>query len=248
MIFTLYYMYATLLQWWRLGSLKNKLNGTLNSKNALLLSTSKNIHGSKRQRSIENLLFHVEDRIACTIVPKQIVNLAHWILFPKDLKAFPIHIEVRKCDLKPPFLYLMVRTLLDNYTRHDSEIIQIEHFGELVAWKGTSKFEVLLKTDLEHLTKLVHCFWNSTIDINHDLEVLEVETVNIDGNANKIKYTRKYSIGETIKYSHSPVHWKKFAQDVKELYLKIRENSNPKIKIENGSSKLDDQKEFLYTK
>lgn len=70
MIFTLYYMYATFLQWWRLGALRNKLNGTLNSKNAILLSRSRLIHATKRQRGIETLLFHAGDRIACTIVPK----------------------------------------------------------------------------------------------------------------------------------------------------------------------------------
>ncbi|KAL3270547.1 hypothetical protein HHI36_021085 [Cryptolaemus montrouzieri] len=246
MIFTIYYMYATVLQWWRLGSLRNKLNGTLNTKNALLLSSSKTIHNSKRQRSIENLLFHVEERIACTIVPKQNVNLSHWIIFPKDPSTFPIFFQFGQFIPKPPHVYLIVRTLLDNYNKHEGALIQIENFGELVAWKATSKFEILLKTDVEHLTKLVHCFWNSPIDINHDLEMLELETVNVDGNANKIKYDRKYSLGERLKYSHSPVHWKKFSGEVKDLYLRIRENSNPKIKIENGASKTEDHKVPIY--
>lgn len=71
MIFTLYYMYATFLQWWRLGSLKNKLNGTLNGKNALLVGSKSAILGTNKDRGIENLLFHKDDRIACTVIPKK---------------------------------------------------------------------------------------------------------------------------------------------------------------------------------
>ncbi|XP_045466923.1 uncharacterized protein LOC123675586 [Harmonia axyridis] len=242
MIFTLYYMYATLLQWWRLGTLRNKLNGTLNSKNALLLSRSKLVHSTKRQRSIESLLFHVGDRIACTIVPKQTICLAHWVLFPKDPKCFPIHIEYKNTNLKPPYIHLVIKSFLEYY-RHESETIQIENFGQLMAWKATSnKFEVILKTDMENMTKLIQCYYNSIIDINHDLEMIELETINIDGSASRIQYGRKYSTAETLKFSYAPVHWKKFVGELKDLYSKIRENSTPKIKIENGSGKVDDHK------
>lgn len=70
MLFTLYYAYATIMQWWRLSTLRNKLNGTLTAQNALLVSSGQSIHDSRNQRSLENLLFRTEDRIACTVVPK----------------------------------------------------------------------------------------------------------------------------------------------------------------------------------
>lgn len=70
MIFTLYYMYATVLQWWRLGALKNKLNGTLNPQNALLVACGNVISDPKNHRCLENLLFQNENRIGCTVVPK----------------------------------------------------------------------------------------------------------------------------------------------------------------------------------
>lgn len=63
-------MYATFLQWWRLGTLKNKLNGTLNSQNALLVCDKNIVYDAKKLRSFENLLFHAEDRIGCTVVPR----------------------------------------------------------------------------------------------------------------------------------------------------------------------------------
>lgn len=53
----------------------------------------------------------------------------------------------------------------------------MEDYGELMAWKTTSnKFEVIMKTDLDNLTKLMQCYYNSIIDINHDLEMLELES------------------------------------------------------------------------
>lgn len=70
MILTLYYMYATFLQWWRLGTLRNKLRGTLNHQNALVVSNSLNLYDVRDHRSLENLLFQNGDRVVCTIVPK----------------------------------------------------------------------------------------------------------------------------------------------------------------------------------
>lgn len=70
MIFTLYYMYATFLQWWRLGILRNKLRGTLNHQNALVVSDALNLYDVRDHRSLENLLFQNDERVVCTIVPK----------------------------------------------------------------------------------------------------------------------------------------------------------------------------------
>ncbi|KAJ8939503.1 hypothetical protein NQ314_011118 [Rhamnusium bicolor] len=188
MFFTIFYMYATVMQWWRLGSLKNKLNGTLNSQNALLVCNESVIFETKKSRSFENLLFRSEDRVGCTIVPK------------------------------------------------------VENFGELIAWKVTDHFEAILKTDIDKLTKLVHCYSQSAVDINHELKLLRIETVDIEGSATRIKYDRRYSLESTLKYSHAPVYWKKFVESLKETYSKIRDTTTPKITIENGATKPDDIK------
>lgn len=71
-------MYATLIQWWRLGSLKNKLRDTLNSQNALLVCNQNVIYDAKKIRSLENLLFHSEDRIGCTVVPRVSTEKSHF--------------------------------------------------------------------------------------------------------------------------------------------------------------------------
>lgn len=60
------------MQWWRLGTLRNKINGTLNTQNSLLICTNDVIYDFRKQRSIENLLFHNDNRIGCTVVPKVI--------------------------------------------------------------------------------------------------------------------------------------------------------------------------------
>lgn len=70
------YMYSTLMQWWRLGALKNKLRGTLNAQNALLVCKDTVIHDPKRPRCFESLLFKNGDRIACTIVPKVLFSFS----------------------------------------------------------------------------------------------------------------------------------------------------------------------------
>lgn len=57
-----------------------------------------------------------------------------------------------------------------------THFLQIENFGELVAWKVTDHFEAILKTDMDKLTKLVHCFSQSDCDINHELQLVKIES------------------------------------------------------------------------
>lgn len=58
-------------------------------------------------------------------------------------------------------------------------MLQVEEFGELVAWRASDYFEAILKTDLDKLTKLVHCFSQSPVDINHELKLLKLESKSI---------------------------------------------------------------------
>ncbi|XP_044261348.1 biotin--protein ligase [Tribolium madens] len=235
MIFTLWYAYATIMQWWRLRTLLNKLNGTLNDQNALLVCSGHSVHDSRKQRSLENLLFCTETRIACTVVPKQKLNLSQWIAFPRNLRYFPIYIDDNKIPIRGREIFILLQAVLDNYVKHQSEIIQVENFGELVGWKASDSFEVVVKTDLEHLTKLVNQFSQNNLDINHELKLLKLETVDVENAPTVIKYEKKYLKEQTVKYSYAPVHWNKFVQEVKDLYSKIRDITTPKIKIENGS-------------
>ncbi|KAF5284152.1 hypothetical protein FQR65_LT00152 [Abscondita terminalis] len=225
------------MQWWRLGCLRNKLNGTLNSHNALMVCVGNTISDSKNQRCLENLLFHNEDRVGCTIVPKQQIDLSQWAQFPKDLNYFPIFISDGKTVLTAPKIYMLLQAKLDDYVRHDSEIIQVENFGELIAWRAQDHFEIILKTDMTNLTKFVNCFCDHGIDINHELKLLRIETVNVEGNPSRIKYDLRYPLENRLKYSLAPVHWKRFAVELKSLYSKLHKLDRPTITIENSTSK-----------
>ncbi|XP_018334638.1 uncharacterized protein LOC108743566 [Agrilus planipennis] len=131
MIFTLFYMYATALQWWKLGVLKNKLSGTLNSHNALLVCNNSNFLDRKRRRCLENLLVQKGDRLACTIVPKQVLDLAQWAAIPKDNKYFPIFMKINKFFSKSPKMYVLVQTNLDSYTPHQSATVEVRYEGSI---------------------------------------------------------------------------------------------------------------------
>ncbi|KAF5283108.1 hypothetical protein FQA39_LY17415 [Lamprigera yunnana] len=235
MIFTLYYMYSTLMQWWRLGSLRNKLSGTLNTHNALVVCVGNTISEPKQRRCLENLLFQNDDRVGCTVVPKQHVDLGQWVTFPKDLNYFPIFISDHKTVLNSPKIFLLLRARLDDYQQHDSEIIQMENFGELVAWRVQKNFEVILKTDMTNLTKFVNCFSDHNLDINHELKLLRIETVDVEGYPVRVKYDLRYSLEKRMKYSLAPVHWKKFVNEVKLLYQKHHKLEHPMITIESNS-------------
>lgn len=53
---------------------------------------------------------------------------------------------------------------------------QIENYGELIGWKATDNFDIILKTDYDNLTKLVYYFSKHNVDINHDLQLLKLES------------------------------------------------------------------------
>ncbi|CAH0549555.1 unnamed protein product [Brassicogethes aeneus] len=236
MLLSLFYMYATVLQWLRLGALKTKLNGTLNSQNALLVCKEIVLCESKKPICLENLLFKNGDRVACTVVPKQKINLGQWALFPKNLDNFPIPIKIVYTVIDEPYIHIMLQAELDNYVKHNCGNIAIENFGDLIAWRTAEKFEAILKTDMKNLTKLVNCFSrNEEIDINHELQLLKIETVEIMGQAGKIKHTKKYPLENNFKTFGSPVRWQKFTEEIRDLYSKMREDNNPKIMIESGS-------------
>ncbi|XP_072379075.1 biotin--protein ligase isoform X1 [Diabrotica undecimpunctata] len=236
MFFTIFYMYATLLQRIRLGNLKNKLNGTLNSKNALLVCDESVVLESKRTRSFENLLFRTDERIGCTVVPKQKINLSQWLAFPKDSSYFPIYFVKNAPKLESPHVYVLVQSMLETYVKHSADIVQVENYGELIAWRASDTFDAIIKSDLNKLTRIVHSFSMNNLDINHELRLLRIETVDVEGLPTRIKYDKRFAKENALKYSYAPIYWTKFVDSIKEIYGKIRDTKNPKITIESGKS------------
>lgn len=47
--------------------------------------------------------------------------------------------------------------------------------------------------------------------------------IEIEGAAEKIKYENKYTTEDQLKYSHAPVHWKKFVDNLKGIYFSVRD-------------------------
>lgn len=235
-------MYATFLQWWRLGALKNKLQGTLTPQNALLVCNNTTLTTPTHARCLENLLIQNKNRILCTVVPRQNVNLNNWAAFPKDFRYFPIHINAKHLVGQVPTMhYILIESKLDHFVPHNGDIVEIERFGELLAWKANHNFEIILKTDLENITKLIYWFSNNNIDINHELELLKIELVDIHGTPSKIKYDTKYTLEQTLRYSLLPSHWNDFVTSLRDLYFKIHA-LQPKIYIENGTKANDVKK------
>lgn len=159
-------MYATFLQWWRLGNLKNKLSGTLNPENALLVCDESIIFNTRRNRSIENLLFRCDNRLGVTVVPKvyymfwwrisvqqkkicflncfqQKINLcSQWLYFPKDYRYFPIFFKPTRVTLSSPNVYVLVQTVLESYKRHQAEVLPV---SSVIKQLRVFKIQILFK-------------------------------------------------------------------------------------------------------
>lgn len=50
-----------------------------------------------------------------------------------------------------------------------------------------------------------------------------LSAVEVEGLPTKIKYDKKFTIEQRLKYSHSPVHWRKFAKDVNYIYSRVND-------------------------
>lgn len=119
--------------------------------------------------------------------------MSQWVAFPKNLRYFPIFIEENPIKKGEDNFFVLLQAVLESYTKHESEIIQVfgfsfwvffcfiksfqvEHFGELVGWRLSDSFELVLKSDIDDLTKLIHHFAKNDVDINHELKLLKIES------------------------------------------------------------------------
>lgn len=59
---------------------------------------------------------------------QQNVDLSQWIAFPRDYNYFPLFISNSKTSLKSPRIFLFIQAQLNDYCRHQGEIVQVSFY------------------------------------------------------------------------------------------------------------------------
>ncbi|XP_037815457.1 biotin--protein ligase isoform X2 [Lucilia sericata] len=202
---TLYYVSATFLQSWRISKICQKITEQLASQASIAfyalptssddgfdasMATSELCANRQVAKVSEILWLHGNNR-GCCVMPLQTLLTTPWISFPDapGLQPFafnePSETLLRSLSLdKLGLIRLLIETDIqpssDNVQQQD--IVRIENYGKLIAWKIDSHLAVLIETDIEHFTKLlIDTFLQNHFLINDQLPLLRIESVKNDG-------------------------------------------------------------------
>ncbi|XP_023297566.2 biotin--protein ligase isoform X1 [Lucilia cuprina] len=202
---TLYYVSATFLQSWRISKICQKITEQLASQASIAfyalptssddgfdasMATSELCANRQVAKVSEILWLHGNNR-GCCVMPLQTLLTTPWISFPEapGLQPFafnePSETLLRSLSLdKLGLIRLLIETDIqpssDDVQQQD--IVRIENYGKLIAWKIDSHLAVLIETDIEHFTKLlIDTFLQNHFLINDQLPLLRIESVKNDG-------------------------------------------------------------------
>uniref|UniRef100_A0A1I8QBH0 BPL/LPL catalytic domain-containing protein n=1 Tax=Stomoxys calcitrans TaxID=35570 RepID=A0A1I8QBH0_STOCA len=204
---TLYYVSATFLQSWRINKICQKISEQLSQQATIAfyalpqnrddgfysrLATSELCQNRQVAKVTEILWLHDHYR-GCCLMPLQSLHTSAWISFPEAPGLLPFHFgkapESLQRSLSLDRHGGLIRLLLETETTpcYDAElwqkdIVRIENYGKLVAWKIDSHLAMLIETDIEHFTKLlIDTFLQNHFIINDHLPLLRIESVKNDG-------------------------------------------------------------------
>ncbi|XP_065355202.1 biotin--protein ligase isoform X2 [Calliphora vicina] len=235
---TLYYVSATFLQSWRISKICQKITEQLASQASIAfyalpttsddgfdasMATSELCANRQVAKVSEILWLHGNNR-GCCVMPLQTLLTTPWISFPEapGLQPFafnePSESLLRSLSLdKNGLIRLLIETEIqpsyDNVQQQD--IVRIENYGKLLAWKIDSHLAVLIETDIEHFTKLlIDTFLQNHFLINDQLPLLRIESVKNDG---------------------APQPYEKLSS-----HLRKPVRSNERLKLEDWSKHLED--------
>ncbi|XP_073839153.1 holocarboxylase synthetase-like protein isoform X2 [Musca autumnalis] len=205
---TLYYVSATFLQSWRINKICQKISEQLSQQATIAfyvlpqnrdegfysrLATSEMCQNRQIARVTEILWLHDNNR-GCCLMPLQSIPTSAWITFPDAPGLRPFHFGKSPESLQRSLSLDrhgagLIRLLLETETTPcyddrvwQQDVVRIENYGKLIAWKIDSHLAVLIETDIEHFTKLlIDTFLQNNLFINDHLPLLRIESVRNDG-------------------------------------------------------------------
>ncbi|GLV38483.1 Holocarboxylase synthetase [Carabus blaptoides fortunei] len=159
-------------------------------------------------------------------MPKRRIFLNTWMPFSAST-IYPMLSNNLK--LNSPTFPILVHADIQNFnSSNDIDKLQITDLGIPVAWTVENEFSIVLKTDLDNFAKLVSCFLSNSMAINDGMEVLQIETIDLDG---ELRAVDNESVFKKLIWPYpvtSHRQWYKFVEDLKNICQKNTQLSSSK--------------------
>lgn len=140
MILTLYYMYATLLQWWRIGVTRKKLSQAITNQSSVVIYQK---NRPLEKNDVGDVIFYTEEKLGCTVVPKvtksllitsdqliirsdfqKKISLNTWLPFSsKIFYPFP---KKKHAKIETPNFTVLIQADMKNFTGFDHDQMRVK--------------------------------------------------------------------------------------------------------------------------
>ncbi|XP_063696404.1 biotin--protein ligase isoform X2 [Culicoides brevitarsis] len=248
MIFTLYYITATILQSWRLKTIYSKISQQLSSKESVVfykhdtgLTTtflSSDLCSNHKQATIQKCLYIDEKQRGYVLVPRQNIVLGSWIEYSPAVNLLSSNFRMNNVLFEESNeIHFLVETGLIPMFHATGDNLMIENFGIPVAWKVDSRFAILLKSDKERFSELIiSSFFQDCLMLNHKLPIIRIESVTIEGEPrsfNKIIGCSKkeyFRINRVYQKLYK-LQWDRHIQELQQLSLFAKKQHDKSIEV-----------------
>ncbi|XP_037897765.1 biotin--protein ligase isoform X2 [Glossina fuscipes] len=239
---TLYYVSATFLHSWRINKICQKITEQLaqhasitfyalpNSTNDgfdAFLATSE-LCSNRSLAKVSQILWLHNNHRGCCLQPLQSIPVTPWITFSETSGLQPFAFDetpeqvLTSLETKQQTkLRLLIETEIEPCFKSEmnNDIVRIENYGKLLAWKIDSHLAVLVETNVEYFTKLlIHTFLQNNFLINDQLTLLRIESVRDEGTPQPYSMLSSHLRKPTRTISKmQPMEWPKHLEDLKSL-------------------------------
>ncbi|CAO1422133.1 unnamed protein product [Diamesa hyperborea] len=236
MILTVFYMVATGFQSWRLRSIYQKISRILegNKDSVIFFKSSSNnvddlsatsitsdLCSNQYNATIIDCFWSNDYSQGVSVTPLQKIHLAPFITFPESPCKIPFNFTSTD-DLvivNKDAIYTLIET--DLLPSDIQAGLQIESFGELMAWKIDTRLAILLKTDSRRFSQLIlSTFMQNEFVMNDNLPMTRIQTVSVDGIPQDYDQIVNHSRKDLLQRQQSkmtPEQWEKHVEGIKNL-------------------------------
>ncbi|KAK9503234.1 hypothetical protein O3M35_011850 [Rhynocoris fuscipes] len=237
-MFTVYYAAATWLQSWRLSSILQKIRhvsqrngsivihqelppyihsyGTVQQKMEVT-SVLSDLCSNHMEGHVGDLFWYSANKRIVSVYPKQHLDISGWIKVIPGRTHLPLQIKGIKTDCfssDENALFILVEA---NYNtcqyNFDSNTLELENFGEPIAWHVGDRISILLKTDDNSLSLLSVTFMQNKLTLENGIEIMRIQSVDVTGSPYKI-----YNTG-TVPQTYAPLDPRLTRSERKDFFM-----------------------------
>lgn len=176
------------------------------------------------------------------IHPQQKIDISNWLNYKDGKSLFPLF-KVDDCQIsrKSDLVHVLIETDLQTYSMDISECcIKLEDYGLIKAWSVNENLNLLLETNIDHITDFITMFIQGRYFINNNLYIKRIQTVVASGKP--CVYEDSIKLFSPPRITEAVIALSKAAQEASEQNKPIEVTKFPDV-IVRPQKNLDDREE-----